>query len=347
MSDVLAFLITCWKFIEAWWMPIAIGVPSFIGLFHALTRPRSSLAFLGNNWKLIVALAVPIGLVINHTIDNWSLVSEWLASNPTSIPSIITPFVALVAVLITSTITYLGWMVSHKSSVKLEEHRLNNSFALEQQKNDISLSNNFALEQQKLDNSFKLEQQRNDNVLKMEDRKTRRQYISDQIRYLYSPVMALCENRDGAFNQLIALHRPELRRTPPPHYYFDETERTPEQLHQWRLWRKEVFQPLLEDMQKIILQNAHLIDDAELPGYFNDLFAHISAYRAIIKHWADVIEKDETNNTNKINEQHQDEDGTYRPVVPHTASENFPDELREAISQKFDELKKEQTQLLG
>jgi hypothetical protein len=255
---------------------------------------------------------------------SWSDISKFLAENP----QLFGAFVALVAIPTTAILTFIGWRVAH-----------NNAFKLEQQRND----NAFKLEQQRNDSAFKLEQQRNDNAFKLESRKANHKYVSDQIQYLYGPLMSLCNARAAAMI-LFRLHRPDLKGQAGD--FFDKTERTPEQLKQWRLWREVVFLPLLVKMQETVVQNAHLIDETELPRHFGDLMAHVSTYNVIVKNWADVIEKDQKEKTSKIDEQRKNVNDVYETVVPHIANENFPKEFHKAVEAKFKKLKLKQAGLI-
>jgi hypothetical protein len=260
---------------------------------------------------------------------SWSDISKFLFDNPTIAPLFGT-FVALIAIPITAILTYRGWKVAHDNASRLEQQRNENAFRLEQQRNETA---------------FKLEQQRNDNAFRLESRRAKHKYVSDQIKYLYGPLMSLCTARDGAMNELIRLQRPDLKGK--TRDFFDKTERTPEQLKQWRLWREVVFLPLLVKMQETVVQNAHLIDGTKLPPDFGNLMAHVSTYNAIIKNWADVIEKDQKDNTSKIDEQQKNLDGVYETVVPHLANENFPRKFQTAVEAEFEKLKLKQAELIN
>jgi hypothetical protein len=308
-SNLLTFFTVNRKLIAA------LGVPFIIGVIAALDNWRASLNFVATNWKLIAAVGVPVAIVVHTTIDHWTDFSQWLIGHPT----LATPLVALITALITVVFTYIGWRVAHE--------------------------NNFKLEQQKNDNAFKLEQQRNNNAVTQESRRSELKYVSDQIQYLYGPMISLCTTRDAAFSELLRLHRPELKKGGPRHF-FDETERTPEQLQQWRLWRTEVFLPLLVKMQETFVQNAHLIAETKVPDQFDKLLAHVTTYKAIVKHWDEVIKKDKADKTSKIDEQRKNDDGVYEPIVPHTANINFPREFRKAMVAKFRELKLVQNELM-
>ena len=46
-----------------------------------------------------------------------------------------------------------------------------------------------------------------------------------------------------------------------------------------------VFQPLNEEMARLVTQHADLIEDVEMPNCLLDLYAHVAAYRPILEGW--------------------------------------------------------------
>jgi hypothetical protein len=215
------------------------------------------------------------------------------------------------------------------------------------------------------------EQQKHQNAIDLESRKFRLNFVSDQIRYLYGPLMALGTTRRATFDALMARNGGERES------FFDGAKRTPEELRQWRLWRTEVLMPLVEKMQEVILQNAHLIvevpvaktagvrerqagsSDSLLPSgktmpvSFHKLMEHAAAYKAVLKNWAQIIEKRELDASGvpMIDAQHQvkEKDSArliWEPVVPHTAHENFPDEIIDDVTKVLEKLRTTQAELL-
>jgi hypothetical protein len=181
------------------------------------------------------------------------------------------------------------------------------------------------------ENNVKLEQQKRDHALEFDKRKTDRKLLEDQIEKLYAPLATLCRARQAAMDELANLQGRSGG-------YFDGAQLTSEQLQAWRTWRIEVFVPILLQMQDTILKNAHLLDGGEMPESFTQLMGHVAAYKAIIKQWSNVIEKDKANNTNVIDEQRA-RNGQYVPVVPHTADQNFSRKFQIGIEKKLRELK--------
>jgi hypothetical protein len=214
-------------------------------------------------------------------------------------------------------------------------------------------------------NNRQAEQQKHQNAIDLESRKFRLGFVSDQIRYLYGPLMVLGRTRRAAFDALMTRYGSGRRD------FFDGTKRTPEELRQWRLWRTEVLMPLVEKMQEVILQNAHLIVDvpAETPGVgasgsllpavktmplsFHKLMGHVAAYKAVLKDWAEIIEKNEKDPSGvpMIDAQHQVKDKhsgglIWEPVIPHTAVDNFPAEIIRHATEVLEKLRTAQAELL-
>ena len=103
--------------------------------------------------------------------------------------------------------------------------------------------------------------------------------------------------------------------------------------------------PLVVAIEQTILQNGHLIDENKMPKTFLDLMAHVASYRALIKNWNEIIDRDKASNVDTINKQHRTADG-IEPVIPHTGVINFPEELIDQVSAVFKKLKTKQTELI-
>ena len=159
-----------------------------------------------------------------------------------------------------------------------------------------------------------------ENAIELERRKAKLARINDQIQFLYGPLLALIKTRRAAFDDMSNIH---LKDTPS---FFDGSKLTAEELRQWRLWRTEVFMPLLTRMHDAILENSHLIEGEKMPDSFLKLMEHVSGYRAVIANWEFLIENDVRHSDGgaKIDVQHN-VDGEWEPLVRHLASENFPE----------------------
>lgn len=245
----------------------------------------------------IIGTLVVLIVIAGIAVPNWGSISHWLTTEKDALTAI-SPFVAIVGLVATMVFTPLGWSKA-------------------------------------LDNSRELEREKNINALKWEQRKAALQRISDQLRLLYGPLMSLVETRQAAMDQLVYSQRPNAQG------YFDGSRLPPEQLTEWRRWRKEVFLPLLVKMEEVVINNSHLIEPENastdsLPEHFRDLLGHVATYKAIIKRWDEVIEKDKIEGTHKINQWKEVSAGRFEPVIPHTAQENFSEKFKKAIKKSME-----------
>lgn len=60
-----------------------------------------------------------------------------------------------------------------------------------------------------------------------------------------------------------------------------------EDLNEWVLWMKTIFIPLNEVREKIIIENAHLIVEEEMPQCLLDFVTHVVGYKALLLKWAE------------------------------------------------------------
>jgi len=60
-----------------------------------------------------------------------------------------------------------------------------------------------------------------------------------------------------------------------------------EDLAEWVLWMKTIFMPLNDVREKIIIENAHLIVEEEMPQCLLDFVTHVVGYKAMLSKWAE------------------------------------------------------------
>jgi hypothetical protein len=94
----------------------------------------------------------------------------------------------------------------------------------------------------------------------------------------------------------------------------------------------EVFMPINLRIEKIIVDNAHLIEGDTMPEAFGQMLAHVAAYKAIMKTWLENPPRD-VNYDSAKNE--------------NTALLPFPQTFPEHVRYMFNELKIQQTRLIG
>ncbi len=60
-----------------------------------------------------------------------------------------------------------------------------------------------------------------------------------------------------------------------------------EDLKEWVLWMRTIFIPLNEIRERIIIENAHLIVEEQMPQCLLDFVTHVVGYKAVLRKWAD------------------------------------------------------------
>jgi len=157
------------------------------------------------------------------------------------------------------------------------------------------------------------------NDIKLAQRRDRLDRINQQLKFLYGPLYATDQAARTAWLGFRSKYRPEKesywRSAPPP---------TEDEAEAWRLWITQVFMPLNLRLEKIIVENADLLIEEEMPESLLLLVAHVSAYKAVLKNW---------------------ENGNYSE---HTSLVNYPwRDVRTYVQASFMNLKQEQARLLG
>lgn len=59
-----------------------------------------------------------------------------------------------------------------------------------------------------------------------------------------------------------------------------------EDLKEWTLWMTTIFMPLNDVREKIIIENAHLIVEEQMPQCLLDFVTHVVGYKALLTQWA-------------------------------------------------------------
>ena len=60
-----------------------------------------------------------------------------------------------------------------------------------------------------------------------------------------------------------------------------------EDLKEWTLWVMTIFMPLNDIREKIIIENAHLIIEEQMPQCLLDFVTHVVGYKALLARWAE------------------------------------------------------------
>ncbi|MDR3724005.1 MAG: hypothetical protein P4K83_05905 [Terracidiphilus sp.] len=94
------------------------------------------------------------------------------------------------------------------------------------------------------------------------------------------------------------------------------------ELKEWTLWMNTIFMPLNDIREKIIIEKAHLIIEAEMPRCLLDFVTHVVGYKAIMSQWAE---------------------GDYSE---RRSTIGWPPEFDEYVERSYKALKREQMELI-
>jgi hypothetical protein len=95
-----------------------------------------------------------------------------------------------------------------------------------------------------------------------------------------------------------------------------------EEMKEWVLWMTTIFMPLNDVREKIIIENAHLIVEEQMPRCLLDFVTHVVGYKAVLAKWAE---------------------GNYSE---RRATIGWPPEFDVYVETSYQALKAEQTRLL-
>ena len=59
------------------------------------------------------------------------------------------------------------------------------------------------------------------------------------------------------------------------------------EMKEWMLWMTTIFMPLNDVREKIIIENAHLIVEEQMPQCLLDFVTHVVGYKALLSKWAE------------------------------------------------------------
>ncbi len=151
-------------------------------------------------------------------------------------------------------------------------------------------------------------------------------FRNKQIEKLYGPLYTLTQADNAAWAYFQALNAKS------PYNFNSETiQPTPAQIAQWRIWMKNVFQPLNLQIEKVIIDNTQLVIGDRMPVSFQQLISHSEAYKAIIADWTESDARDPQ---------------TYTSTSKNTVvGEVYPEQIVDCAQNAYLALKKRQSDL--
>lgn len=154
------------------------------------------------------------------------------------------------------------------------------------------------------------------NNLVAERRREKLSLINKQITSFYGPLYVISVVGRTAYEALIEKlgrhHDPDL-----------QTRLADNEFSEWRLWIMHVFMPMNLWCERILLENAHLLREREMPRCILQFITHVSAYKAVVKKW---------------------ESGDF---AERFSLVDFPEDLGNYATIAYQELKAEQLRLVG
>jgi hypothetical protein len=154
------------------------------------------------------------------------------------------------------------------------------------------------------------------NNLRLSKREAQLALIDKRIKDFYGPLHVSTEAGRIAYEAL-------LEKLGKKAVFDPDDPPTRKELKEWLVWSKEVFFPINEFREKLILENAYLIREERVPDCLLQFVTHVSTYKVLLAEW-------EIGN-----------------VPKHTPIIDFPAELVEYAGRSYRELKAEQLRLIG
>ncbi len=115
---------------------------------------------------------------------------------------------------------------------------------------------------------------------RLAERAARLERVDLQLRDLYGPLLALVTATTRSWEAFRSRYKPEGGS-----YWDAARPPTEEEGETWRRWIQQVFMPLNEKMEQLVITKAELLDSPEMPKCLLDLVAHVEAYRVVIARW--------------------------------------------------------------
>jgi hypothetical protein len=118
------------------------------------------------------------------------------------------------------------------------------------------------------------------NNLRLARRSDKLKHVTTQIDELYGPLYIITQT-----GQMLsqALRAKGLRRG--KENLIEDSPASANEISEWRIWIEQVFQPLNEQLEKIIINKAHLIIEEEMPHCLKRFLAHSAGYKAVVAKW--------------------------------------------------------------
>lgn len=153
------------------------------------------------------------------------------------------------------------------------------------------------------------------NQLELSRWRERLDLINNRLNNFYGPLYIQSEVGYGAYKALVDKMGGET--------VFRQNLMDAGVLHEWQVWVENIFLPLNQAGENLIMQNAHLIREEEFPESLLLFIMHAASYKAMVARWRQ---------------------NDFQEIVPAI---DYPVELGKYAAKSYRELKHEQLQLIG
>jgi hypothetical protein len=149
-------------------------------------------------------------------------------------------------------------------------------------------------------------------------RRERLDLVTRRLNDFYGPLYVAAKSSEIAFKAFM------LKVGATRHSVFDpKAPHDSPVMREWRIWVREVLMPLNNIQETLILKNAHLIREPEVPESLLQFVAHTAAYKAVLAKW---------------------QEGDFSE---HLSIVDYPTDVVSYAAKSFAELKAEQLALIG
>jgi hypothetical protein len=156
------------------------------------------------------------------------------------------------------------------------------------------------------------------NNLAISRRSERLQLVTSRLNESYGPLFVITQTGNALFQAL------QTRAAGLGWQFINEdAPLNADAMSEWRVWVEEVFIPINEPLQQILIQKAHLIREEDMPAWLKAFSAHHAGYKVLVRKWRDGNFSETT------------------PLVP------YPAELIAYAEQSYRELKQEQMRMIA
>lgn len=147
-------------------------------------------------------------------------------------------------------------------------------------------------------------------------RRERLELVNKRLNDFYGPLYIATTVGSTAYDALVQ----KLKRENDPNLRNPLTEK---EYAEWRIWVSNVFMPLNEQCERILLAHAYLMVEHEVPTCILEFVTHVAAYRAVVAKWA------------------AGDYGEWDSII------DYPESLHEYAKSMYIDLKTEQLSLIG